>query len=371
MKFTCEKSKLSSAISVAIRTVASKSAIAALEGIHVRAGEDLQLTGFNLETGVTVRVEAEIEETGVCVMPARLFFDIVRKLPDDDVSFSMDESRKVSIRSGISSFSIMAIDAEEYPELPDVEFTNGIQIPQRELRELISGTLFSVSQNLARPILTGCLVEVENDAITMVAVDGFRLARRSYHPAEPTGRLLKFVVPADALREVEKILDDTDEPAVFTIGPRHILFEMGPTTLVCRILEGEFMDWRRVMPEFHPISLCANVASLTDSIERVSLIVSEKVKSPVRCVFSQDRADFRTVTTVGAAHDVCSMTGDGKDLEIGFNCRYLLDALRAVPTGEVMLELSNALSPIVLTPCEGSEKDFSYMVLPVRLKAGM
>ena len=136
MRFTCEKAKLSSAIAVAIRTVAPKSAIPALEGIHVRAGEDLQLTGFNLETGVTVRVEAEIEEPGVCVMPARLFFDIVRKLPDEDVSFSMDEGRKVNIRSGISSFSIMAIDAEEYPELPDVEFTNGIRIPQKELREL-------------------------------------------------------------------------------------------------------------------------------------------------------------------------------------------------------------------------------------------
>lgn len=370
MKFTCEKTKLAQAIAVAIRTVAPKSAIPALEGIHLRAGQDLQLTGFNLETGVTVRVEADIQETGVCVMPARLFFDIVRKLPDEDVSVTMDESLKVSIRSGISSFNIMALDAEEYPELPDVAFTNGVPIPQRELRDLISGTIFSVSQNLARPILTGCLVEVENDSITMVAVDGFRLARRSYHPAEPTGRLMKFVVPADALREVEKILADTDEPAVFTLGPRHILFEMDATTLVSRIIEGEFMDWRRVMPEFHPISLCADVAALTDSIERVSLIVSEKLKSPVRCVFSQDRADFRTTTALGAAHDVCTLAGDGKDLEIGFNCRYLLEALRAVPTGEVMLELSNALSPIVLSPCEGCGKDYAYMVLPVRLKAG-
>ena len=115
----------------------------------------------------------------------------------------------------------------------------------------------------------------------------------------------------------------------------------------------------------------SNVSALTDSIERVSLIVTEKLKSPVRCVFSQDRADFRTTTTLGAAHDVCSLAGDGKDLEIGFNCRYLLEALRAVPADEVMLELSNALSPIVLTPCEDSEKDFAYMVLPVRLKAGM
>ena len=145
---------------------------------------------------------------------------------------------------------------------------------------------------------------------------------------------------------------------------------MGNTTLVCRVIEGEFMDWRRVIPEFHPISLCANVSALTDSIERVSLIVTEKLKSPVRCVFSQDRADFRTTTTLGAAHDVCSLAGDGKDLEIGFNCRYLLEALRAVPADEVMLELSNALSPIVLSPCEGSDRDFAYMVLPVRLKAG-
>ena len=370
MKFTCEKAKLVSAISVAIRTVAPKSAIAALEGIYMRAGEDLQLTGFNLETGITVRVEADIAECGECIMPARLFFDIVRKMPDDEVSIHVDADLKVRIRSGISSFSIMATDPEDYPELPDVAFTNGIRIPQNALRELISGTIFAVSQNQARPILTGCLIEVDENTITMVGVDGFRLARRCYHTAEPTGRLLKFVVPAEALREVEKILEDTDEPAIFTLGPKHILFEMGASTLVCRILEGEFLNWRRVIPDFNPIRLCANVNALTASIERVNLIVSEKLKSPVRCLFSQDCADFRTVTTIGSAHDVCSLSGDGKDLEIGFNCRYLLDALKAVPTDEVMLELSNQLSPIILTPCEGSEYDYSYMVLPVRLKAG-
>ena len=371
MKFTCEKTKLVSAISVAIRTVAPKSAIAALEGIHVRAGEDLQLTGFNLDTGITVRVNADISECGECIMPARLFFDIVRKMPDDDITISVDEGLKVSIRSGIASFTIMATDAEDYPELPDVQFTNGIPIPQNALRELIGGTIFAVSQNQARPILTGCLIEVEDRAINMVAVDGFRLARRSYHTPESTGRLLKFVVPADALCEVEKILTDTDENAVFTLGPKHILFEMGDATLVCRILEGEFLDWRRVIPDYNPIRLCADVGSLTNTIERVSLIVSEKIKSPVRCLFSQNSADFRTVTTVGSAHDVCSVAGDGKELEIGFNCRYLLDALKAVPTDEVMLELSNQLSPIILSPCEGAEYDFSYMVLPVRLKAGM
>ena len=368
MKFTCEKSLLVSVISVASRTVAQKSAISALEGIHVKAGMHLYLSGYNLETGITVTVPADISETGECIMPARLFFDIIRKLPDEEVTVTVDRNYKVSIRAGIASFSITATTAEDYPELPDVEFENAIKLPQRELRDLISGTIFSVSENQARPIHTGCLIEVEPESITMVAVDGYRLALRRYIPEQSTERTVKFVAPASALKEVEKILADTDEPASFTLGRKHILFEMGGVTLVCRILEGDFLDWRRVVPTNNPIQLVAKRSQLTASIDRVGLIISEKIKSPVRCKFSENSADFRTITTIGEAHDVCPMAGDGKELEIGFNCKYLLEALKAVPSDEVTLELSNGLSPIVLTPCDGSKK-FAYMVLPVRLKA--
>ena len=368
IKFICEKSLLVNAISVASRTVAQKSAISALEGIHVKAGMHLYLSGYNLETGITVTVPADIQSTGECVMPARLFFDIIRKLPDEEVMVSVDENFKVSIRCGISSFSITAMSAEDYPELPDVEFENAIKLPQRSLREMISGTIFSVSENQARPIHTGCLIEVENTSITMVAVDGYRLALRRFYPEAPTERDVKFVVPAAALKEVEKILADTDEPASFTLGRKHILFEMGDVTLVCRVLEGEFLDWRRVVPTNNPIRLAADRSRLTATIDRVGLIISEKIKSPVRCKFGQDCGEFRTVTTIGEAYDVCTLAGDGKDLEIGFNCRYLLDALKAVPDDHVILELSNGLSPIVLTPAEGGAK-FAYMVLPVRLKA--
>ncbi len=368
MKFTCEKSLLVNAISVASRTVAAKSAIPSLEGIHVKAGLHLYLSGYNLETGITVTVPADIPETGECIMPARLFFDIIRKMPDEEISVTVDANYKVSIRGGISSFTITATSAEDYPELPDVEFDNAIKIPQRNLRELISGTIFSVSENQARPIHTGCLIEVENESITMVAVDGYRLALRRYFPEEPTERTVKFVVPAAGLKEVEKILGDTDDMASFTLGRKHILFEMGDVTLVCRILEGDFLDWRRVVPTDNPIKLVANRSRLTASIDRVGLIISEKIKSPVRCHFGVNQADFRTVTTIGDAYDRCELSGDGQELEIGFNCRYLLDALKAVPTDEVTLELSNGLSPIVLTPCDGSNK-YAYMVLPVRLKA--
>jgi len=369
MKFSCEKALLVSAISVASRTVAPKSAIPSLEGIRVKAGVKVLLSGYNLETGITVSVPADIQEPGECVMPARLFFDIIRKLPDDTVYLSVDEKLRVSIRGGISSFTIAAMSAEDYPELPDVDSEKGIALPQQKLRDMISGTIFSVSENQARPIHTGCLFEVDDTSVTIVAVDGFRLALRRYIPQTPLGRKLRFVAPAAALREVEKILGDTDEPAVFILGSKHILFQIGDATLVCRILEGDFLNWRQVLPQNSPIKLAANVAALTDCIERVGLVISEKLKSPVRCVFGANSGDFRTQSTLGEAHDVCPLAGDGGELEIGFNCRYLLDALRAVPTSEVTLELTNGLSPIVLTPCDGSGS-YSYMVLPVRLKAG-
>ena len=369
MKFTCEKALLVNAISLTARTVAQKSTIACLEGILIRAGLTIQLTGFNLETGITVHVGAQVQEAGACVMPARLFFDIIRKLPDEEVSVSVDDELHVSIRGGVSSFRITAMDADDYPDLPDVNSEKGVAMPQNALREMIGGTIFSVSENQARPVHTGCLMEVEENSVTMVAVDSFRLARRTYFSEEPFRQKMKFVVPASGLKEVEKILEDTDEPVRFTLGTKHILFEIGDATLVCRILEGEFIDWRRVVPANSETILTANVAELTSCIERVGLIVSEKVKSPVRCVFGDNVADFRTSNTIGTAHDTCPVAGNGGELEIGFQCRYLLDALRAVPDEEVTLELQNGLSPIVFTPCDKNKPTFAYMVLPVRLRS--
>lgn len=368
LKFSCEKSLLVSAINVASRTVAPKSPISVLEGIYLRAGMKLQLTGYNLETGITVSVPAEISEQGACVMPARLFFDIVRKMPDEMITVSVDEKYKVSIRCGISSFTLSAESAEDYPELPDVEYENGVPVPQGVLRDMISGTIFSASENATRPIHTGCLFEVENDSMTMVAIDGYRLALRRYRPEESLNRTMKFVVPAVALREVEKILSDSvEENAVITLGTKHITFQVGDATLVCRILEGEFMDWRKVLRTGDTTKLVANVSRLASSIDRVSLVVTEKFKSPVRCLFGKDVAEFKTATAMGTAQDSCPLAGDGKDLEIGFNCRYLLDALRQIPREEVTLELTNGLNPIIMTPTDDKD-DFAYLILPVRIR---
>ena len=369
MRFTCEKSMLVTGLNIAGRTVAQKSSLSVIEGILCKAGHNLSLTGYNMETAITYDIEADVTDPGQCILPAKLFGDIIRRLPEGPVTVVVDEGFKVSIRAGYASFTISAESAEDYPELPDVNSGRPIQIPQNRLKELISGTIFAVSENQGRPIHTGVKFEVTNTSITAIAVDGFRLARRTWHPEEDTARELSFVVPAAGLKEVEKIVSDVEDMASFTLGTKHILFQIGNATLVCRLLDGEFLDWRRVVPSNSPIKLVAHVSDLASSVERVGLIVSEKYKSPVRCVFSHNELLMRTNATIGAAEDRCSLAGDGKELEIGFNVRYLADALKVIPSEEVTLELTNGLSPIVLTPVD-DKFDFAYMVLPVRIKNG-
>ena len=367
MRFTCEKNSLVQGLNIVSRTVAQKSSLSVIEGILCKAGLGICLTGYNMETAISYEIEAEVTDSGECILPARLFGDIIRRLPEGPVTVVVDETYKVSIRSGFASFTISAECSDDYPELPDVNSGRAVPIPQRELKEMIGGTIFAVAENQGRPIHTGVKFEVTNDSITTIAVDGFRLARRTYHPETPICREMNFVVPAQGLKEVEKILTDSEESASFTLGPKHILFQIGPATLVCRLLEGDFLDWRRVVPTNCPVKLIAHVSDLASSVERVGLIVSEKYKSPVRCRFSNQEVYMRTNTNIGAAEDRCSYAGDGKELEIGFNVRYLADALRAVPSEEVTLELTNGLSPMVLTPVD-DKQDFAYMILPVRIK---
>ena len=367
MRFTCEKSMLVQGLNIAGRTVAQKSSLSVIEGILCKAGMGISLTGYNMETAITYDIPAEVADPGQCILPAKLFGDIIRRLPEGPVTVVVSDDYKVSIRAGYASFTISAESAEDYPELPDVNSGRPVKIPQNRLKELISGTLFAVSENQGRPIHTGVKFEVTDTSITAIAVDGFRLARRTYHPEEGTAREMNFVVPAPGLKEVEKIVSDVEDAASFTLGTKHILFQIGNATLVCRLLEGDFLDWRKVVPTGCPIKLVADVGDLSSSVERVGLIVSEKYKSPVRCTFSHNELLMRTQTTIGAAEDKCSLAGDGKELEIGFNVRYLADALKVIPSEEVTLELTNGLSPIVLTPVD-DKHDFAYMVLPVRIK---
>lgn len=367
MKFSCEKALLTSAVSTTSRAVAAKSSIPAMEGILIEADTRLRLTGYNLETGIQATVPAEIKEPGSLVLSARLFGEIIRKMPDDVVVFTAKDYM-VNIKCGMSEFNILGTDPEEFPELPSVEQQNAVVLEQSVLRSMISQTLFAVSDNESRPIHTGSLFEVEDGQLTVVSVDGYRLALRR-EKLENVGKdeSFSFVVPGSALSEVERICSG-EGPVTVSQGARHIMFQAGQTVLVCRRLEGEFLPYRNAIPRNNKIHVECDAKALLSSIDRVSLIISEKLKSPLRCVFGDGMVSITTKTGIGDAADQCPITGDGQGLEIGFNNKYLMDALKAAPADRLRLEFTSGVAPCVILPAEG-EETFVYMVLPVRLKA--
>ena len=367
MKFSCEKALLFTAVSTASRAVAPKSSIPAMEGILIEAGSVLRLTGYNLETGIQATVPAEIREKGSLVLSARLFSEIVRKMPDDILTFS-STGYNVNIKCGLSEFNILGTDPEEFPELPSVDQQNALTLKQPVLRSMISQTLFAVSDNESRPVHTGSLFDVEENTLTVVSVDGYRLALRRETVEEKHGaEKFSFVVPGSALSEVEKICSG-EEDVTITQGARHILFQAGDILLVCRRLEGEFLPYKSAIPRNNTIVVQADSRTLLACLDRVSLIISEKLKSPLRCVFGDGMLSVSTKTGIGDAADQCPIQGDGNGLEIGFNNKYLMDAIKAAPADQLRLEFTSGVAPCVILPAEGEEK-FIYMVLPVRLKA--
>ena len=267
-----------------------------------------------------------------------------------------------------ADFDILGLSAADYPELPMVEDDFSVSIQQKLLRAMIEETAFAVSTNESRPIHTGALFEITDQGLTMVAVDGFRLAIRREPLEKIDGGAFSFVAPGSALGEVKNICSDVEDLAAVTLGKSHILFEVGDTELICRRLEGEFLDYKNAIPRKNPISVIADTKALIESIDRVSVVISEKQKSPVRCLFDHDKVLLSAKTGNGEAKDICRLSGDGGGLEIGFNNKYMMDALKAAPKDQVTLELSSPITPCIIVPAEG-EENFLFMVLPVRLKA--
>ena len=366
IKFSCEKVFLQNAIAVTSRAVAQKSSIPALEGLLIHADQQLTISGYNMQTGIRTNVFANVVEGGDIVLNARLFGDIIRRMPDDMITFTADEKMMVHVSCGDADFDILGLSAADYPDLPEVEDEYAVSMQQKVLRSMIEEVAFAVSTNESRPVHTGALFEIADMSLSMVAVDGFRLAFRREKLEKLEGGAFSFVCPGSALSEVKSICGDTEDLVTVTLGKRHILFEIGDTQLICRRLEGEFLDYKNAIPRKNPIQIVAETKALIESIDRVSVVISDKLKSPVRCLFDHDKVMLSAKTGNGEAKDICPVEGDGQGLEIGFNNRYLLDALRNARTEKVRMEISGPLSPVKVLPVEGN--DFLYLVLPVRFK---
>lgn len=369
MKFSCEKTTLLDAIGTSSRAVSTKSTIALLEGLRLTASDQLRLAGYNLSMGIRTAVDADVIEPGEIVLNARIFGDIVRKLPNDIVYLETDEKMLTTIKCGRAVFNLVASASDDFPQIPEVDCDGeALTMPQPTLKSMISQTIFAVSDNEAKPIHTGCLFETEGARLNMVAVDGYRLSVRrealEKAPLDP----MKFVVPGSSLREIERILtDDADKTVTIYPNAKHILFEIGDTTLVTRLIDGEFLNYRSAIPASFSHKAPIDAREMITCIERVSLIVSEKLKNPVRMTFDGPVVKMSCITAIGKSYDECELGGMIEGLEIGFNNRYLLDALRACADEKIEIGLSSALNPMVILPAEGDK--FTYLVLPVRLKA--
>lgn len=369
MKFTCERALLQSAISTTNWAVSSKSSIQALEGLLLEAtSAGLTVTGYNLETGIRTTIGANILETGKIVINAKLLGDIIRHCPDEEVAVTVTETQTVLIVCSGAKFEIIGMSAEEYPNLPEIETEQTLALPQNVLKSMINQTIFAISTNDNKPIHTGSLFEVEHGRLNVVSVDGFRLAIRTEAlESIKTDVPFSFVVPGHTLREVEKLMDDVDDLVEIMLGRKHITFSIGSTTIIARILEGEFLNYKNAIPKTNAISTSVVTKEFITSLERVSILINERIKNPVRCIFSDNSIQLLCTTPLGKSQDNCRLLEPSDKLEIGFNNRYLIDALKACPDAEVKLELNTHLSPIVMKPKEGD--GYLYLILPVRLKA--
>ena len=368
MKFTCERTKLVEALSNVQRAVSTKSNLAALEGIFICAEttNTLKLCGYNTELSIKTIMPAEVSVGGEIVLSAKLFTDIIRRLPSDSVTIEIKENLVASIKSGMSEFSITGINAEEFPEIPEIENPDTIELFCKEAKSMIKQTLFAVADTDTKPVHTGTLFDIKNNEITLVSVDGYRMAIRKEKIKEDLD--IRFVVPGKTLGEVLKLLPEEDDKklSIFA-GQRHIMFDTGDYCIISRLLDGEFLDYEVSIPDSFKTRLCVSTRAMLESVERVSLLISERFKSPVKSSISAGFARLSCSTAIGKAYDEFPISIKGEDIEVGFNSKYMIDALKNTDTDEVVIELNGPLSPIKILPKEGNS--FLFLVLPVRLRA--
>ncbi len=367
MKIKCEKNVLCEAAAVVSRAVSSHSSIPTLEGILIRCSDTgVELFGYDLDTGISTRIDAQVAEPGEIVLPAKVFLDIIKRLDDAFILISVGEKCLTEIKGGATEFTILGMPADDFPEFPAIGEVTDFELPQMTLKSMIDQTIFAVSQSDAKPVHTGSLFELGEGSFSLVSVDGYRLAVRKERVAFDGE--LRFVVPGRALGEVSRVLDEeSEQPVGMQISKKHIIFHIGDYQIFSRLLEGEFLDYHTAIPVGEALTVRLNTRGMIDAVERVGLLISERIKSPLRIKFYEGGIDLSCSTALGRANDTIAATIDGNGMEMGFNNRYLLDALRAADCDEVLLQINSPLSPMKVVPTAGDS--FVFLVLPVRLKA--
>ncbi len=370
MKIVCYKDTLLKALNSVIKGVASKTTNPILEGILIQTNDNqIKLTTYDMELGIEYVIDSDVKEQGSTVVNAIMFSEIIRKLPDSEIYITLNENKLLEIECEGALYKLTTMNPDEFPELPRIEIENSIDLEQNMLKNMIRRTIFAVSTEENRPIFTGCLFEVENNKLNVVAVDGFRLALRSiYLPVKVND--FKAVIPGKTLNEINKILLDSFDHIKIGIAKNQALFEMENCRVVTRTLDGEFLNYKSVIPSTWETRIKVNKNSLQDSFERISLIsassIEKEKKYPVKVSVDIGKITISCTNQTGEAKEEIFISTEGKDIEAGFNPKYFLDSLKAIDDEEVFVEFGTNISPCLIKSIENNE--YVYMILPIRLK---
>ncbi len=370
MKFVCYKDNILKAINSVVRGVASKTPMPILEGILIQTNDnEIKLTTYDLEIGIEYIMECDVKEQGSTVVNAIMFSEIIRKLPDTEIEITVNENNLLEIECEGSHYKLATMNPDEFPELPKIEIENSIEIEQNTLKMMIRKTIFAVSTEESRPIFTGCLMEVENNRLNLVAVDGFRLALRRIYLNKKTNDF-SAVIPGKTLNEVNKILLDSFDIVKIGVSKNQALFEMDNCKVVTRILDGEFLNYKNVIPNNWETRIRVNKSNLQDCFERISLISSSSIekekKYPVKVQVDIGKVTISCTNQTGDAKEELFLTTEGKNLEVGFNPKYFLDSLKVIEDEEIYVEFGSSISPCLVKSIENN--DYVYMILPIRIK---
>ena len=371
MKIVCEKEKLLKGINSVVKGVSSKTTMPILEGILIQTNDKfLKLTTYDLEIGIEYIMECTIKEEGATVVNAIMFSEIIRRLPNTDIEITLNENNLLVIECEGSLYKLATMKPEEFPELPQIDIDNSISIEQNSLKNMIRKTIFAVSTEENRPIFTGCLFEIKDNKLNVVAVDGFRLAWKSMFLNEKV-QDFSAVIPGKTLNEVNKILQDSYDSVKIGVSKNQALFEMPECKIVTRLLDGEFLNYRNAIPNNFETRIRVNKNSLQDCFERISLISSSSIekekKYPVKLNIDIGKLTISCTNQIGDAKEEVYLSTEGKNLEIGFNPKYFLDALKSIDEEEIFVDFGTTISPAIVRSVE-EDGDYIYMILPIRLK---
>lgn len=368
MKFTCSQQILSKALNTVSKAVSNRTTLPILKGILLEAKSDgtLILTASDLEISIQKKINASVQREGSVVVVSKLFGDIIRKLPNEDIFIEETEEGTVSIKTDSSEFKVISFSVDEFPKISEKEDIKEKIVFDKEIfTDMVSKTSFAASIDESKGVLVGILTEIKRDKVNMVALDGFRLALASENMKSAEEN--RFIISAKIMNEINKIVseDEADDDIEISLGEKRAVFNIGSTEVVLRIMEGEFIKYRDIIPEDSVINVKAGRDILLESIERASLLAKEGKNNLIKMTVKNDLMTITSRSEEGNVREEIAVEKTGEDIEIGFNSKFVIDVLKVIDDDEISMNFKTSTSPCVVKPVEGDA--YEYLILPVRI----